>query len=178
MLKQRQFVGLIALFVILSLAACQVAPSSQVEDARSPKLAVTVQQISYSINLTALAGLDQTTRIDVLRREDRGDSTAVHFEQLFVITDDATIHTLVEALDGNLTLIRHAQCPARYTLVFHFRDGRQREFDYACQMASPSYLRGGQMYWQGKDVIAPDAFNRVIGKKLNESRGSEASLLE
>ena len=166
--RRTLYLGLWLLLSPVLLVACQAESSSGGGDAQFPELAVTIQLNGKSINLTALAGLDQTTRIDVLRREDGDDSTAVHFEELSIITDDETIHALVEALDGDLDLEPRVRCPALYTLVFHLRDGRQHEFGYACEMASPSFLRGGQLYWQGKEAIAPDAFNRVLSDILNE----------
>jgi len=126
------------------------------------------QRVGGSINLVAVADLRQTTQIDVLRREDGNDRTPANFEELFAISDDATIYSLVDALDEDLELNLRADCPALYTLVFHLTDGRQHEFGYACEMVSPSFLRGGQAFWLGQDVMAPDAFNRLITVKMNE----------
>ena len=126
------------------------------------------RQVAGIINLVAVADLRQTTQIDVLRREEGNDSTPVYFEELFVIADTETIHTIVESLDRDLNLSLRARCQALYTLVFHLNDGSQSEFGYACEMASPSFLRGGQVFWQGQDVLAPDTFNRVFSVKLSE----------
>jgi hypothetical protein len=51
--------------------------------------------------------------------------------------------------------------------VFHLADGRQVEFDYACQMMSPAFLRGGQLFWQWQEVAAPDSFNQLLGVYLD-----------
>jgi hypothetical protein len=54
-------------------------------------------------------------------------------------------------------------------LVFHLADGRRHEFDYACELASPSFLRGGQEYWHGLDVIAPDSFNLSVSGYIKDA---------
>ena len=170
--------GLLLLLALAFIVACQIETSYQADDTQIPILAATAQQVDASLNLVALADLGQTTRIDVLRREDGNDSTSAYFEELFTITEMETIHTIVEALDRDLDLKPRAQCPALYTLVFHLTDGRQQEFGYACEMASPSFLRGGQVFWQGLDVITPDIINRVFSEKLNEVGGLETPFQE
>ena len=169
MSKRLLFLGLLTLFSIGFITACQAGTSSDNGDSENPSLVVTIQQNSKRINLATKAELVQTIQIDMLRREGRDESTPVYFEELFAITDDETIHTIVEALDKDLDLKPRSRCPALYTLVFHLRNGQQHEFGYACEMASPSFMRGGQSYWQGKDVIAPDAFNRAVSERLNEA---------
>lgn len=136
----------------------------------------TGQEVGGSLNLVTVADLRQTTQIDVLRREDGDDSTSANFEELVTISDEEMIHSLLEALDTDLQLSPSASCPAYFTLVFHQADGSQHEFGYACEMASPSFLRGGQVYWQGQDVIAPDAFNQVLGAYLGEAGSLESPL--
>jgi len=138
----------------------------------------TGQPVGGSINLVTVADLRQTTQIDVLRREDGNDSTSVNFEELFTISDGETINSLVDALDKDLELSPPASCPALYTLIFHLADGRQHEFGYACEMVSPSFLRGGQAFWLGQDVIAPDIFNHLITAKPEESASLETPFQE
>ena len=170
--------GLLLSLSLVFIVACQVETSYEGGDAQIPIPAATAQEVNARLNLVILADLDQTTRIDVLRREDGNDSTSAYFAELFTITETNAIHTIVEALDRDIDLKPRAQCPALYTLVFHLTDGRQQEFGYACEMASPSFLRGGQAFWQGLDVITPDIFNRVIGIKLNEVGGLETPFQE
>ena len=176
--KRPLVLGLMSIFGLVFITACQGGTSSDGGDTQIPKLIVTSQQNGASINLAALADLDQTTSIDVLRREDGDDCTSANCVDLFTITDTETINSLVQALDRDLYLRPRDQCPALYLLVFHLTDGRQHEIGYACEMASPSFLRGGQVFWQGQDVIAPDSFNRVISAYLTEDGNLETSFQE
>ena len=122
-----------------------------------------------AINVYAAADLGQTTRIDVLQREDGQDSTPANTKQLVSITDRQAIQALVGALDEELQLVQRASCPGFYTLVFHLADGSQVEFDYACQMMSPAFLRGGQSFWQWQEAVAPDSFNQLLSNYLGEA---------
>ena len=171
-------IGLLILSGLLFLIACQDETSSEAGDTQTVNLVVTTRQVSENINLVTLADLDQTFQIDVLRREDGNNSTSAYFEKLFTITDTETIQAVVAALDRDLNLRPGAACPALYTLLFHLADGRQHEFGYACEMASPSFLRGGQLFWQGQDVLAPDALNRLFSEKLYEAGTMETPFQE
>ena len=168
--------GPLLLLGLVLLVACQAKGSSEGDATQTLNLVITTRQIEASLNLVSLADLDQTARIEVLRRDNGSDSTSAYFEELFTITDMETIRTMVASLNKEINLRPPAQCPALYTLVFYLTDGRQLEFGYACDMASPSFLRGGQVYWQGQDVIAPDTFNRVLNIKLNEADSLENAL--
>lgn len=57
-------------------------------------------------------------------------------------------------------------------------DGSQHEFGYACEMVSPSFLRGGQAFWLGQDVIAPDIFNHLITVNLKQAGSLETPFQE
>jgi hypothetical protein len=129
--------------------------------------------VPTSINLVAAADLGQTTQIDLIRREDQNETSTSRLELLFVFTDEDTIHSLVSSLDTDLDLSLRAGCPSHYLLVFHLADGRWYEFDYACELASPSYLRGGQEFWHGLDIIVPDSFNRLISGYIIEAATRE-----
>ena len=178
MSRRALILGLLLIFGLVFIAACQAEISSDGDNSQPPYPAAVAQQVEEIINLVSLANLDQTTRIDVLRREDGDDCTSANCVDLFSITDEEAIHSLVEALDRDLYLRSRDQCPALYTLVFHLTDGRQHEIGYACEMTSPSFLRGGQIYWKGRDVIAPDSFNRVISAYLTDGGNLEASFQE
>jgi hypothetical protein len=178
MKNSRMYLGLLPFFSLLFIVGCQPEPSSGGGDAQLPSQEAASQQDGPGLNLVALADLDQTTRVSVMRQEEGDDCTSACLEELFTITDVETVHTLVEALDGNFLLRPRARCPASYTLVFHLADGRQVEFGYACEMASPSFLRGGQGFWLGQDVIAPDIFNRLIASNLNEVNDLEIPFQE
>ncbi len=173
----RLYLGLLPLLSLPFIVGCRPQPSSGAGDAQRPSQDA-AQQDGPGLNLVTLADLDQTARIDVLRQEKGDDCTSACLEELFTITDVETVHTLVEALDGDLHLRPRAHCPASYMLVFHLATGRLVEFDYACEMASPSFLRGGQGFWLGQDVIAPDTFNRLIASNLNEVNNLEIPFRE
>jgi hypothetical protein len=170
--------GLYLLLCLAAIVACQVETSSDVDETQISNPVTIAQQVGINVNLVSLVDLDQTVQIDVLQREDGDDSTSLYYEELFTITYDETIHSLVDALDKDLELSPRASCPALYTLVFHLADGRQYEFGYACEMASPSFLRGGQVFWQGLDVIAPDIFNHLLSVNLNEAGSLETPFQE
>jgi hypothetical protein len=175
--KKASFLRHLFIYSFVFIAACREEFLTDEGVTQTLNPAAISQQIDASINLVSLADLDQTIRIEVLRREDGDDSTSANYEELVTFTKVETILSLVEALDSDLELNPRADCPALYTLVFHLTDGRQHEFGYACEMASPSFLRGGQGFWQGQDVIAPDSFNRVISVFLNED-GSQEPLFQ
>jgi hypothetical protein len=178
MLKQPQFVGIIALFMVLSLAACQA--NSVFEDTATP-LPVQVEPLPLTtdnINLIELADLDQTKQIKVMRRLAGSDCTSTECEELFVLSDQEIIQDMIDALDEELDLQPRTGWPASYTLIFQLRDGRQCEIDFVSEMGTPSFFRGGQSFWQEQDVVTPDAFNRLFAAQLAEAEKQEAPFRE
>lgn len=157
-----------SLLLELSLVLCLVIIPACKAETSSDESAAQID-IPASINLVSLANLRETTQIDLVRREDRNETTSARLELLFVFTDEQTIYSLVNSLDNDLELNPPASCPSNYSLVFHLADGRRHEFDYACEMASPSFLRGGQEFWHSLDVIVPDSFNRLISGYIIEA---------
>ena len=161
-------IGLILMLGLVIIPACQAKISSDESAAQI--------DIPASINLVSLTDLRQTTQIDLVRREDRNETTSARLELLFVFTDEQTIYSLVNSLDNDLELNPQANCPSNYMLVFHLADGRRHEFDYACELASPSFLRGGQEFWRGSDVTVPDSFNRLISEYIIEAAIREKTI--
>jgi len=153
---------------LVIVTACQVEVSSN-EGA-------TQADPPTSINLVSLANLRETTQIDLVRREDRNETTSARLELLFVFTDEQAIESLVNSLDKDLALIPHASSSSNHTLVFHLADGRTNEFDYASEMASSSYLRTGQKFGLGQDVIVPDSFNRLMSIHIAEAAIREKAI--
>jgi len=109
-----------------------------------------------SINIVNVANLRSTTQIEIC------DLDWVCYTPLLTINDIKIITTLVDALDTDLPLVPHAQCPAAYQIRFVLADGEHHTFGYTCEMKTPVFLRGSQDFWQGQDGIAPDAFNEIL----------------
>ena len=174
MLKQLQWVGLIILFVVLFLAACQAAGALDDTATPPPAQVEPLPLTTDNINLIELADLDQTTQIRVMRRPAGFDCTSIECEELFVLSDQEIIQNMIDTLDEELVLQPRNQWPATYTLVFHLRDGSQCEIDFVCQMGTPSFFRGGQLFWREQDVVTPDAFNRLFADQLAGTTRQEA----
>ena len=170
MIKERLLFGLIALSAVLCVTACQEATPFNDAVTPIPIQVVPLETPTDAVNLIDLADLDQTEQISVLRRLADTDSTSSAYEDLFTLSDKEIIRGLLAALDEELELRPRVRRSALYKLVFHLRDGRQLEFDYVCEMCTPSFLRGSQAFWQGQDVVAPDAFNRLISDWLKDAR--------
>ena len=108
------------------------------------------------INLVDLADLRSTTRIEICELD------WACYTPLLTINDTETITALVDALDTDLPLVTHAQCPAVYQIRFVLADDESHTFGYTCEMKTPVFLRGSQDFWNGQDGIAPDAFNEIL----------------
>jgi hypothetical protein len=160
---------------VLFLVACQATSSSKQAATPLPGQVEALPLSRASINVVELAELEQTKQISVLRRPEGCENSSTECEERLVISDQAIIQELIEALDGELYLQPRTQWPAAYTLVSHLKDGRQREIDFVCEMCTPSFLRGGQPFWHGQDVVTPDSFNRLIGEQLEGATTWEAT---
>jgi hypothetical protein len=164
--KQRLHIGCIVLVAILFLVACQATTAPDEVATPLPAQVEPLPLTRASINVVELADLEQTKQISVLRRPAGCDNSSVACEERLVISDQEFIQVLIDALDAELYLQPRTQWPVAYTLVFHLGDGRQCEFDFVCEMCTPSFLHGGQSFWQGQDVVTPDSFNQLIGEQL------------
>ena len=165
------------LLLELSLMLCfMIIPACKAETS-SDKGADQIE-VPSSINLAVSTDLRQTTQIDLLARLDRNESTSAGLEMLFAITDEETIYSLVDSLDNDLELSPRASCPSYYTLVFHLADGGWHEFDYACEMASPSFLRGGQEFWHGSDITVPGSFKKLIREYIIDAAVREKAMIK
>ncbi|MEA3336656.1 MAG: DUF333 domain-containing protein [Chloroflexota bacterium] len=112
-----------------------------------------------TINIVDKAGLAQTQEIALLRRD---PDVPGSYEPLISFSEPDVVAELVAALDADVSLMPAANCASLFTLQFRLADGVVEEFGYACQMQTPSYLRGSQDFWHGKDVLAPDGFNALL----------------
>ena len=109
-----------------------------------------------TINIVALADLHKTAGIEVCKLD------CASYTPLYTIGNPELISALVDALDRDLPLRPHARCPAVYQLRFILADGQHYDFGYACEMMTPSFLRGNQAFWHDQDAIVPDAFNKLL----------------
>jgi hypothetical protein len=122
--------------------------------------------VPESINIVKMAGLTKTVGIEVCRLD------CASYTPFFTIGNDKLIADLVRALDTEVLLRPHARCPATYQLRFILADGQHYDFGYACQMVTPTYLRGNQEFWLGQDAIAPDAFNELMLPLIAQASGT------
>jgi hypothetical protein len=174
MYKPFRLIGLIAMWALLSLSACQAISNADEIATPLPGQVEPLPLTRASINVVELADLDQTRQISVLRRPAGCQDSSVACAERLVISDKEIIQALIENLDAELYLQPRTEWPAAYTLVFHLGDGSQFEMDFVCEMCTPSFLRGGQPFWHGQDVVTPDSFNRLIGEQLEDATKWEA----
>lgn len=134
---------------------CQggIVPAASSRPSASDTLSSTVPD---TINIVQLANLRKTVGIEVCWLD------CASYVPRYTIGNRQLIAALVEALDTDMKLRPHAPCPASYQLRFILEDGQHYDFGYACQMMTPSFLRGSQEFWRGQDGIAPDAFNALL----------------
>lgn len=123
---------------------------------RSTLAEITATSVLDTINLATMAELRNTTQIEVCRLD------CASYTPFLTIKDADLITALVKSLDTDIPLRPHARCPAVYQLHFTLRNGQHHYFGYTCEMMSPTFLRGNQEFWGGRDAIAPDAFNELL----------------
>lgn len=127
----------------------QVLPAGSSED----KLTANVLD---TINIVKMADLHKTVGIEVCKLD------CATYTPRYTIGSRELIAALVAALDTDIPLSPHAPCPAVYHLRFILADGQHYDFGYTCQMMTPTFLRGSQVFWHDQDAIAPDAFNELM----------------
>ena len=116
-----------------------------------------------SINVVELAGLRDTTEIEILEFA-MADVTG--FAHRATITDPGVIATIVSALDVDIQLGPRARCPTTYVVRFKLADGSAVDLGYGCGTEALSILRGEQDLWQTMDGQAPDRFSVLIEEQL------------
>ena len=121
-----------------------------------------------TINLVEVAGLRRTVGIEVCSLD------CASYTPFYTIANPEFVAALIDALDTEMPLRPHARCPAIYQLRFILANGQHYDFEYACQMMTPTYLRGGQDFWNGQDAVAPDAFNKLIMPLIGPSHVESA----
>jgi hypothetical protein len=114
-----------------------------------------------TLNVVKAAELRETVRIEIL---EMGALPSVTTRQQ-TITDGQVITRLITSLDGDLPLRARVGCVFIYKLTFRLRDGRVQEFGYSCGETA-QILRGGQDFWQDKDITAPQAFQQILKELL------------
>jgi putative hemolysin len=114
------------------------------------------------INPAQQAGLENTVEIEIL--ELNMDASTGYISRL-TISDPDTIAQIVATLDADLRLGSRLRCPEWYRLRF-LADGSVEEFGIGCSADNPTFVRGGQDFWQGYDAELPPQFNRLIQAQL------------
>ena len=114
-----------------------------------------------SVNVARTAGLADTVAIEIDENDIPGVSTPRHV----AVTDSASIRSIIGALDTSIPLVPRTRCPDIFTIRFRLGDGRVVEFGYSCD-PQPSFLRGGQQFWGGKEVRPPVQFDRLVQEKI------------
>ncbi len=152
--------GSVLMLSVLILGGCA---SITVQPTESPTAAP--PEVAH-INVVEQAGLTAAVEIEVLEWDLDSPSSYSH---RLTITDSQVVARMVAALDTDLQLGPRARCPAWYTLRFHLADGTVQELGYACDPQNPTFLRGGQDFWQGQDVEPPGRFNEVVQEQLAAS---------
>jgi len=112
-----------------------------------------------AINIVDEAGLAQTQKITVLKLD---PDAPVSHQPMNFISEPAVVAEILASLNSDVHLMPRARCPAPFTLRFHLADGTFQEIGYACELQTPSFLRGDQDFWHGKDALAPDGFNALL----------------
>jgi len=116
---------------------------------------------TLTVNVFAAAGLDAAIALDILEHPAPGEPLVVRAR----VSEAEQLAGLTAALDAALALQPRARCLERYRLRFTLRDGTQPEFGYACE-GGEAWLRGAQPFWQGQDVVAPEAFRQQLAALL------------
>ncbi len=115
------------------------------------------------VNPVQQAGLGDTVEIEIL--ELNMDASTGYISRL-TISDPDTIAQIVAALDADMRLGSRLRCPDWYRLRFRLADGSVQEFGIGCSAENPTFLRGGQDFWQDQDGELPPQFNTLIQAQL------------
>jgi putative hemolysin len=124
------------------------------------------------INPAQQAGLEGAVEIEVL--ELNMDASTGYISRV-TISDPDTIAQIVAALDVDLRLGPRARCPSWHVLRFRLAEGSVEELGLGCDAEKPTFLRGGQDFWQGYDAELPAQLTPLIQAQLAEApEGAEA----
>ncbi len=116
------------------------------------------------LNLAAEAGLSGTVEIEILAL---AKGSLLENTTLLTISDPSLIAQIVSYLDRDLELKPRARCIAHYTLRFNLSDGDALEFGLGCDAQSLSFIRGGQGFWEGREITPPAALIDLLLGLLN-----------
>jgi putative hemolysin len=115
------------------------------------------------VNPAELAGLGDTVEIEILELNTEAATGYVH---RLTISDPDVVDWIVSALDVDLNLGPRVRCPAWYTLRFRLSDGEVQELGLGCNAENPTFVRGGQDFWQGQDAEPPLQLSMLIQERL------------
>jgi putative hemolysin len=151
-------------------AAEQAEPDEQAQPTAAPTAAPTEE---LWVNPARLAGLAGAVGIEIL--ELNMDASTGYVSRATVSDPDA-VTQIVAALDADLRLRARARCPSWYRLQFRLADGSMETLDLGCDAENPTFVRGGQDFWQGYDAELPAQLNPLIQAQLARApqEGTEA----
>jgi putative hemolysin len=118
---------------------------------------------SAAINIVRAVELVDVVAIEVI---EHGNGDSAESTPLLTIDDQETIDRLLNAINLNLPPKPRAECPTQYTLRFITDEGAAIELGFACAGVTPTFLRGEDSYFDGQDIIVPEAFRQVLAAKL------------
>jgi hypothetical protein len=117
-----------------------------------------------SVNPAREGDLARTVAIEIL---ELGESQGTEgYMQQPAIVDQEVIGEIVATLDRELPLGPRVRTPARYLLRFVRDDGAVVELGYRGDPGNPSFLRGDQDFWQGRDAGPSAEFERLVAEQL------------
>jgi hypothetical protein len=135
------------------------------------------QVVELRVNVVEQAGLEGTTRLEILELDLSSDSpTQGEYVERLAIEDPQLLDQILAALDTELEVAPKVACIPETTLRFHLADGRVQEFGYTCSGAS--FLRGEQDFFQEKDYCPPEQFDALLQAQLATTLPSEINLVE
>ena len=108
-----------------------------------------------NLNVARAASLSKAALLEILE----GDGTS--YVSRRIIAEPSAIQALAGTIDSALPLGPRARCVGQYLLRFQGADGQVQEFEYYCQSGT-SFLRGGQAYWRGLQVVPPAGFDAAV----------------
>jgi putative hemolysin len=140
---------------------------AQAQPTAAPTIAPTEE---IWVNPAQQAGLEDTIEIEIL---ELNMNASTGYVSRLTISDPDVIARVVAALDVDLRLHARARCPSWYRLHFRLVDGSVEALDLACDAENPTFVRGGQDFWQGYDADLPTQLNPLIQAQLAEAPPKE-----
>jgi putative hemolysin len=141
----------------------ECGPAEQAGEVQPTAEPTIVPTAAMAVNPVQQAGLDNTVEIEIL--ELNMDASTSYISRL-TISDPDVVAQIVAVLDADLPLGPRLRCPDWYRLRFYLADGSMQEFGIGCSAESPTFLHGGQDFWQDQDGAIPPQLAPLIQAQL------------